>query len=201
MAALEVAEPLSAVPERALAATGPADIQFDISAFLSAPPNTYGSGVLFQMPPVHTVFLTAALHRTPVKADQAELNRVLAALEQYYPWGAAHLVTFLGYGLPYFGRFPGGAKGSLVSGHMPRLASDHARYVLEEAQAGPTDVSPSNPGVRKRRYNVDVVIEPTTCCSRCAVIRRASSRMCLPGSAAATRSTGTRSPRRPGTGC
>src|SRR5487761_1391896 len=159
LAALEIAEPLSAVPERALAATSPADIQFDISAFLSAPPNTYGSGVLFQMPPVHTVFLTAALHRTPVKADQAELNRVLAALEQYYPWGAAHLVTFLGYGLPYFGRFPGGAKGSLVSGHMPRLTSDHARYVLEEAQAGPTDVSPSNPGVRKRRYNVDVVIE------------------------------------------
>ena len=159
MTALEIAGTLSAVPERALAATSPADIQFDISAFLSAPPNTYGSGVLFQMPPVHTVFLTAALHRTPVKADQAELNRVLAALEQYYPWGAAHLVTFLGYGLPYFGRFPGGAKGSLVSGHMPRLASDHTRYVLEEARVGPTDVSPSNPGVRKRRYNVDVVIE------------------------------------------
>src|SRR5487761_1654915 len=92
----------------ALAATSPADIQFDISAFLSVPPQTYGSGVLFQMPPVHTVFLTAALQRTPTKADQAEMNRVLAALEQYYPWGAAHLVTFVAYGLPYFARFSGG---------------------------------------------------------------------------------------------
>ena len=159
MAALEVAGPLSAVPERALAATSPADIQFDISAFLSVPPQTYGSGVLFQMPPVHTVFLTAALQRTPTKADQAEMNRVLAALEQYYPWGAAHLVTFVAYGLPYFARFSGGTTGRLVSGHMPRLASDTSRYVLEEAQVGPTDVSTANPGIRKRRYNVDVVLE------------------------------------------
>jgi hypothetical protein len=159
MAALEVAGPLSVVPERALAAAGPADIQFDISAFLSVPPQTYGSGVLFQMPPVHTVFLTAALQRTPVKADQTEMNRVLAALEQYYPWGAAHLVTFVGYGLPYFGRLRGGTTGRLVSGHMPRLASATSRYVLEEAVVGPTDVSTSNPGIRKQRYNVDVVIE------------------------------------------
>ncbi len=158
-AALEAAGPLSAVPERALAATNPADIQFDISRFLSVPPQTYGSSVLFQMPPVHTVFLTAALQRTPAKADQAEMNRVLAALEQYYPWGAAHLVTFVAYGLPYFGRLPGGATGRLVASHMPRLASATSRYVLEEAQVGPTDVSKANPGISKLRYNVDVVIE------------------------------------------
>ena len=42
----------------------PADIQFDISAFLAVP-RTYGSGVRFQMPPVHTIFLTAALERRP----------------------------------------------------------------------------------------------------------------------------------------
>jgi hypothetical protein len=49
------------------------------------PPQTYGSGVKFQMPPVHTVFLTAALQRAPAKADRAELDRVLGALERAYP--------------------------------------------------------------------------------------------------------------------
>jgi hypothetical protein len=160
LGALELVGPLATAPERAYAAsTAPSDIQFDISAFLSVPPQTYGSGVKFQMPPVHTVFLTAALQRAPVAADQAEMNRVLAALEQYYPWGAAHLVTFVAYGLPYFARLPGGNKGKLVSGHMPRPVSDTSQYVLEEAVPGPTDVSPKNPGIHKLRYNVDVVIE------------------------------------------
>jgi hypothetical protein len=160
LGALEAAGPLSVAPQRALAATGaPSDIQFDISAFLAVPPQKYGSGVLFQMPPVHTVFLTATLQRTPASADQAEMNRVLAALERYYAWGAAHLVTFVAYGLPYFARLPGGTGGKLVSGHMPRLAADASRYALEEAQPGPTDVSPANPGIRKLRYNIDVVIE------------------------------------------
>src|SRR5579859_241459 len=131
--ALEAAGPLAFVPQRALAAAAPSDIQFDIAKFLSVPPQTYGSGVEFQMPPVHTVFLTASLHRTPTAADQAELDRVLAALERYYPWGAANLLTFVAYGLPYFARLPGGVKGKLVASHMPRLASDTSRYVLEEA--------------------------------------------------------------------
>src|SRR5690348_8620568 len=91
VAALEAAGPLAFVPRRALAATIPSDIQFDISAFLSSPPQTFGSGVKFQLPPVHTIFLTAALERTPAKADQAEMKRVLAALETAYPWGAANL--------------------------------------------------------------------------------------------------------------
>jgi hypothetical protein len=159
VAALEAAGPLAFVPQRALAATAPSDIQFDIAAFLSSPPQTFGSGVEFQMPPVHTVFLTAALQRTPAKPDQAELDRVLAALEQAYPWGAANLVTFVSYGVPYFTRLPGGLRGSLVSGHMPRLVSDTSRYVLEEAVPGPTDVSQANPGIRKLRFNVDVAIE------------------------------------------
>jgi hypothetical protein len=159
VAALEAAGPLAFVPQRALAATAPSDIQFDIAAFLSSPPQTFGSGVKFQMPPVHTVFLTAALQRTPAKPDQAELDRVLAALEQAYPWGAANLVTFVSYGVPYFTRLPGGLRGSLVSGHMPRLVSDTSRYVLEEAVPGPTDVSQANPGIRKLRFNVDVAIE------------------------------------------
>ena len=159
VAALEAAGPLALVPQRAAAATSPSDIQFDIAKFLAVPPQTYGSGVEFQMPPVHTVFLTAALERTPTKADQAELDRVLGVLEQYYPWGAANLVTFVAYGLPYFSRLPGGVNGKLVASHMPRLVSDTSTYVLEEAVPGPTDVSPANPEIHKLRYNVDVVIE------------------------------------------
>ena len=80
-----------------------------------------------QMPPVHTIFLTAALDRTPTRADQAEMTRAWGVLERFYPWGAAHLVTFVAYGLPYFGRLPGGRRGHLVSRHMPRLASDTTR--------------------------------------------------------------------------
>ena len=159
VAALEAAGPLAVVPERALAAASPSDIQFDIAKFLAVPPQTYGSGVEFQMPPVHTVFLTAALEREPAKADQAEMDRVLGVLEQYYPWGAASLVTFVAYGLPYFSRLPGGVTGKLVARHMPRLLSDTSRYALEEAVPGPTDVSPANPQIHKLRYNVDVVIE------------------------------------------
>ena len=49
--------------------------------------------------------------------------------------------------------------GNLVARHMPRLASDPKRYVLEEAQPGPTDVSPANPQITKFRYNLDVRIE------------------------------------------
>jgi hypothetical protein len=157
--ALETAGPLAFVPERALAAASPSDIQFDIAKFLAVPPQTYGSGVKFQMPPVHTIFLTAALDRKPAKADQAEMGRVLGVLEQVYPWGAANLVTFVSYGLPYFSRLPGGLTGKLVAGHMPRLLSDTSRYVLEEAVPGPTDVSPANPQIHKLRYNVDVVVE------------------------------------------
>jgi hypothetical protein len=157
--ALEAVGPFSFAPVRVGASVAPSDIQFDISDFLPVPPQNYGSDVQFQMPPVHTVFLTATLERTPTRADQAEMNRALGVLEQYYPWGAAHLVTFVAYGLPYFDRLPGGRTGSLVARHMPRLAADASRYVLEEAQPGPTDVSPANPRISKFRYNVTVRIE------------------------------------------
>ena len=87
------------------------------------------------------------------------MRRVLQVLEQYYPWGAAGLVTFVAYGLPYFTRLPGGLRGTLVSQHMPRLLPDPDRYVLEEAVPGPTDVSPANPGISKLRFQMPVVIE------------------------------------------
>ena len=153
--ALEAVGPFSFAPVRVGASIVPSDIQFDISDFLAVPPQNYGTDVQFQLPPVHTVFLTAALERTPTRADQAEMNRALSVLEQHYPWGATHLVTFVAYGLPYFGRLPR----SLVARHVPRLASDAGRPVLEEARPGPTDVSPANPGISKFRYNVNVRIE------------------------------------------
>ena len=156
--ALGVTRSLSTVPHRAQATASPSDIQFDITPFLAGP-RTYGTGVSFQMPPVHTVFLTARLLRTPTRTDQAEMRRVLEALEQYYPWGAAGLVTLVAYGLPYFTRLPGGLNGTLVSKHIPGLRSDPGRSVLEEAVPGPTDVSPANPGLSKLRFQMPVVIE------------------------------------------
>ena len=157
--ALRMTRSLTSVPDRAPATAQPSDIQFDIAAFMAGPPRTYGSGVAFQMPPVHSVFLTGRLLRAPARADQAEMRRVLQVLEQYYPWGAAGLVTFVAYGLPYFTRLPGGLRGTLVSQHMPRLLPDPDRYVLEEAVPGPTDVSPGNPGISKLRFQMPVVIE------------------------------------------
>lgn len=158
-AALEMAGPLARVPERATGTgTGP-DAQFDIAALLAAPPQTSGSGVAFQMPPVHTVFVTGRLERVPTAADQARLASALARLEAAYPFNAANLLTFVSYGIPYFRRLRGGLTGALVSSRMPRLLSDRSRYVLEEARPGPTDVSPGHPGVTKLRYQVPVVIE------------------------------------------
>ena len=87
--------------------TGP-DVQFDIAALLAAPPQTSGTGVAFQMPPVHTVFVTGRLERVPTAADQAMLASALARLEVAYPFNAANLLTFVSYGIPYFRRLHGG---------------------------------------------------------------------------------------------
>jgi hypothetical protein len=158
LSALELTGPLGFAPTRAYAATTPSDIQFDIGAFLTTGPQTT-DGVTFQMGPVHTIFLTARLLRTPTRADQTELNRVLNQLEVSFPWGATHLVTFVSYGIPYFNRLPGGMTGSLVSSRMPRLLSNNSRFALEEAVPSPTDVSSRNPGISKQRFNVPVRIE------------------------------------------
>ncbi|MEU8261969.1 hypothetical protein AB0C02_15265 [Micromonospora sp. NPDC048999] len=144
-----------AVPDPA---AGLPDIQFDVARF-SAPEQTSPTGGPFVMPPVHTVYLTAALSRSPGRDDQRELTRVLAALESRYPFGAAGLMTFVSYGLPYFRRLPGGLTGDLVGAHLPRLLADPSRSVLEEATPGPTDVHPDNAGVTKGRFTVPVRIE------------------------------------------
>ena len=82
------------------------------------------------MPPVHTVFVTGSLERAPTPADQAMLASALARLEAAYPFGAADLLTFVSYGIPYFRRLPGGP------GRPPRVLP-HA-----PAAAGPPPVRP-----------------------------------------------------------
>jgi hypothetical protein len=133
------------------------DIQFDIGAYIG-PARTYDDGagpVLAQLPPVHTVFVTVALKRAPAVADQRALGEALAATEAAYSFTAGGVLTFVSYGLPYFARMPT----SLVADHMPRLADDTTRFVLEEAVPGPTDVSPVNPRISKATFNIPVRIE------------------------------------------
>jgi hypothetical protein len=111
------------------------------------------------MPPVHTLFITARLNRTPTKADQTNLAQALATIESTYQFQASGIFTFIAYGIPYFNRLPGGLNGTLVSSHMPRLSSNNSRFVLEEAVPSPTDVSSANPGITKKTFNVPVRIE------------------------------------------
>jgi hypothetical protein len=149
--ALEMTGAVSLIPARAEAAGSPSDIQFDIGPF-SSPPTTI-NGVPFAFPPVHTVFLTAALQRKPTSADQNELKRVLTQLELSYPWGAASLCTFVAYGRPYFDRL----NQTLVNARIPVNAGS-TRSVLQNAEASPTDVVAGN-GITKERFNVPVRLE------------------------------------------
>jgi hypothetical protein len=162
LGAVELAGRHAVIPQRmTLDALTLPDIQFDIGAYISRPVtlNDGGGTITAQMPPVHTMLITAALSRAPTRADQANLANALATIESAYPFGANGIITFISYGIPYFNRLPGGMNGSLVSSHMPRLSSATSRFVLEEAVPSPTDVSPANPGVTKATYNVPVRIE------------------------------------------
>ncbi|HEX6519572.1 MAG TPA: hypothetical protein VF070_06080 [Streptosporangiaceae bacterium] len=154
----------ASLPERmrlASDSTSLPDIQFEIGAFIDPPQtlNDGGGDVVINQPPVHTVFTTARLNRTPSQADQQMLGDALAAIEANYPFAAGGIITFISYGIPYFDKLPGGLNGSLVAAHMPRLAKDGSTYALQEAVPGPTDVSPLNPGVTKQTFNVPVKIE------------------------------------------
>ena len=138
----------------AQSATGPLpDIQFDIGAFVH-PAQTI-AGVLVDFGVLYTFLAPAALTRNPSKRDQAVLASAMNAIEQAYAFSPSGVFTFIAYGVPYFNRLPK----SLVASAMPRLTSNTSRFALEEAVAGPTDVSPLNPGVTKRLYNVPVQIE------------------------------------------
>jgi hypothetical protein len=158
---LELVGQAAHLPKRATAAAEGAavavaalpDIQFDIGNFI-APAQNLG-GIQFQLPPVNTVFLTARLLRTPNRTDQATMARAMDTLEANYPFAAGGLITFVSYGLPYFRRLPA----AVVNAAIPRLRSNTARSVLEEAVPSPTDVSPQNPAIAKLNFNVPVRIE------------------------------------------
>lgn len=145
-------------PKRvAMAATNFPAIQYDIGAFLG-PVVTYNQ-VPIHFGPVYTVFLSARLNRTPTRADQTTLTNALNTIENSYAYSPSGIFTIVSYGRPYFNRLPGGINGTLVSNNMPRLLSNTSRFALEEAVAGPTDVSSANPNIHKATFNVPVVIE------------------------------------------
>ena len=117
------------------------------------------NGTLFQFGPVFTLFITTQLTRTPTAADQQSLTDLLAAIEQSYAFGPSGVFSYIGYGLPYFDRLPGGVAGDLVGQHMPRLLLNRRRYALEEAVPAPTDVAAQSPDVSKQTFNLPVAIE------------------------------------------
>ena len=129
------------------------ETQFDIGAFTA--PATTINGVMVAFPPVFTLFATATLMSAPSREDQDELAGALDRIEEAYQFSPAGVFTFVAYGLPYFARFPS----KLFDAKVPRLLSDQARFALEEAVPSPTDVSPVNPGITKKTFNVPVVIE------------------------------------------
>jgi hypothetical protein len=135
------------------ASTAFPDIQFNIGAFVH-PAQTI-AGVLVDFGVLYTFLAPASLNRNPTKKDQQVLSAALATIENAYAFSPSGVFTFVAYGVPYFSRLPS----SLVASAMPRLSSDHTRYALEEAVPGPTDVSPLNPAISKRLYNVPVQIE------------------------------------------
>lgn len=162
-----VLEKLAVMPARAAtAAASFSDIQYDIGQFINPAfiANDGAGNVQVQFGPVYTLFLPAKLTRTPTKADQVTLANALNAIEASYPASPSGLfVASVSYGLPYFRRLPQ----TLVNAHMPHLASNPSRFVLEEAFPMPTDVvggfvggpNAPIPGVTKDRFNVNVVIE------------------------------------------
>ncbi|HZU68248.1 MAG TPA: hypothetical protein VFA09_13310 [Ktedonobacteraceae bacterium] len=154
-ATLAAIESFSWVPERtahAAPATLP-DIQYDIEKYL--PPAHNINGIAFRFGPVHSLFLTAQLQRTPTKNDASTLANALDTIESAYPFSPQGVFTFISYGLPYFHRLPK----NLFNTYIPRLLSDPQRFALEEAVPGPTDVSPQNPSIHKLNFNIPVVIE------------------------------------------
>jgi hypothetical protein len=165
LTALETTGALSIIPKRAGASAGvgnatddagtlvtPSDIQFDIGAF-TAPPTTV-NGIQVAFPPVHTLYVTAALSRKPSIADQNEMKRVLAQLEASYAWSAAQLITHVAYGGPYWNRI----NPLISTAAVPRTLADRNRFALREAVPTGTDVVSGN-GITKLRFQVPVRIE------------------------------------------
>jgi hypothetical protein len=159
---LALFEALAWAPQRvAMAASTPSDIQFDIGAFVH-PKQTFNDGagdVVADFGVTFTLFAPAKLTRNPSKFDQAVLDEALETIEAHFPFSPAGAFVFTLYGVPYFNRLPQG----LVAATIPRLASSHNRFVLEESPVFPTDFTggagTQNPTIVKDRFNVPVVIE------------------------------------------
>jgi hypothetical protein len=161
-----ILEKLAIMPTRTANAAAFSDIQFDIGQFINPAfiVNDGAGNVQVQFGPTFTLLWPAKLNRTPTRADQATLANALATIEASYPASpSGAFVASVSYGLPYFRRL----NQSVVNAHMPHLASNPSRFVLEEAFPMPTDVvgglvgGPNAPirGVTKDRFNVNVVIE------------------------------------------
>jgi hypothetical protein len=157
-------EELGVQPARAATTSAAfSDIQFNLGAFVRAPQvfNDGAGNVTAQFPVVYTLFLPVKLTRNPTKTDQSTLANALNIIEAEYPASPAGVLIFsVSYGLPYFNRLPA----SLVASKMPRLVSNTARWVLENAVAGPTDVvngvvQGANNPPPKERFNINVVLE------------------------------------------
>jgi hypothetical protein len=145
---LALLEDLAIVPQRVAMADVSTlafpDVQFDIAPFMR-PAQTI-DGVPVGMPPVHTVFLTARLARTPSKADPARMEAVLRTIEMNYPYAPGGVFTHVAYSDNYFARLPQ----SLVNARMPRTLAGN-QPVLKRAVAGPTDVAPGAHELELRR--------------------------------------------------
>ena len=153
---MAVLEQLATTPTRlAMAAAALPDIQFAIGSFI--PPAFTVNGVLVRFGPVFTFFTPARLTRRPTEADQDVLAAALNTIEANFPFSPAGVFTFVGYGKPYFNRL----DQSVVASRMPRLASNHVRFVLEEAVPSPTDylAGTRDPDRTKQTFNVPVRIE------------------------------------------
>jgi hypothetical protein len=159
--------PLEALADVAAPGAAPSfsDIQFDVGNFINAP-QTFNDGagnVTAQFAPVFSLFQPLTLNRTPTTADQATLSNALAAIEAAFPASPAGLlIVSVSYGLPYFSRL----NQATVKANIPtELASGEP--VLIEAVPFDTDVAGGVvggsgalfPGVKKVRFNVNVVIE------------------------------------------
>lgn len=160
----ELLKELSWIPERvAQAATTPAaalpDIQFDLGAFM--PPARTIDGLLVGMPPVHTIFLTARLARTPSKADAGRMESALRTIEANYPYAPGGVFTHVAYSDNYFGRLPS----TVVGAHLPKTLAfgqqTAGEPVLKRAVAGSTDVAPGNRvfALRRPAFTVPVRFE------------------------------------------
>ena len=128
------------------------ETQFDIGAF-TAPAMTI-NGVLVAFPPVFTLFATATLMSAPSREDQDELAGALDQIEEAYQFSPRACSRSWRTGCR---TSPGSPQAVRRQGAA--AASDETRFALEEAVPSPTDVSPVNPGITKKTFNVPVQIE------------------------------------------